>query len=52
MSDPGVTYRTREQVQTHRKEKDCIGYIKRLILENNFATETDLEVPQCSNPEN
>jgi pyruvate dehydrogenase E1 component alpha subunit len=51
MSDPGVTYRTREQVQHHRKEKDCIGYIRRLLLENSFATEAELEVHHCINSE-
>ena len=44
MSDPGVTYRTREQVQLQRKEKDCIKYLVKLILDNKFATEEQLDV--------
>mmetsp|Transcript_21561 Transcript_21561/g.18590 ORF Transcript_21561/g.18590 Transcript_21561/m.18590 type:complete len:317 (+) Transcript_21561:76-1026(+) len=28
MSDPGVTYRTREDVSNIRKTKDCVNYIK------------------------
>lgn len=43
MSDPGITYRTREEVQTVRKEKDCILYLKRLAIENGFATEKEIK---------
>ena len=34
MSDPGITYRTREQVQNHRQTKDCIKYLQKIILDN------------------
>lgn len=38
MSDPGVTYRTREEVQTMRKESDCILYLKNLLINQEMAT--------------
>lgn len=43
MSDPGLTYRSREEVQKHRKTKDCILLIKNYILENNFAGVNELK---------
>jgi pyruvate dehydrogenase E1 component alpha subunit len=43
MSDPGISYRTREEVQTVRKEKDCIVFLKRLAIENGFATEDEIK---------
>ena len=44
MSDPGVTYRTREDVSNIRKTKDCVNYIKQLLLDNKCATEDDIKV--------
>lgn len=38
MSDPGVSYRSREEVQEHRKNKDCINYVKKIILDNQVAS--------------
>jgi len=43
MSDPGVTYRTREEIQDYRQNKDPIEFVKRLLLENSFATEKELK---------
>ena len=43
MSDPGVTYRTREEVQDYRKNKDCIEYVKKIALENSLLTEAEIE---------
>lgn len=44
MSDPGTTYRTRDQVQEVRKTRDPINKIKKIILTNNLATEDYLNV--------
>lgn len=44
MSDPGVTYRSRDDVSNIRKTKDCINYIKQLILDNKCASEDELKV--------
>lgn len=43
MSDPGLTYRDREEVQNVRKTSDCIALVKKRILDNEFATEKELK---------
>lgn len=43
MSDPGLSYRTREEVQEHRKTRDCINYVKNIILENHMAGPEELK---------
>lgn len=44
MSDPGISYRTRDEVVHVRTQRDCITYIKNLILKAGFSTEKDLKV--------
>jgi len=44
MSDPGLTYRSRDEVATRRKEKDPIENAKKVIFENKLATEEELKV--------
>lgn len=43
MSDPGVTYRKKTEIDEYRKTKDCILLIKQLIIDNKVATEDDLK---------
>ena len=43
MSDPGITYRTREEVNYVRKEKDCIEYVKRIMLENGMMDAAEVK---------
>eukprot|EP01015_Nassula_variabilis_P030663 TRINITY_DN6777_c0_g1_i1.p1 TRINITY_DN6777_c0_g1~~TRINITY_DN6777_c0_g1_i1.p1 ORF type:complete len:415 (+),score=119.31 TRINITY_DN6777_c0_g1_i1:66-1310(+) len=43
MSDPGISYRTREEVSQQRKERDCIETLKRFIIENKIATEEQVK---------
>lgn len=43
MSDPGLTYRTREEVAEIRKTTDPILQLKNIILDNKVATENDLK---------
>lgn len=43
MSDPGTTYRTREEIQQMRSEKDSIAGLVKLITANNLATEAELK---------
>merc|ERR1712048_1167506 len=43
MSDPGLTYRNREEVQNVRKTKDPIALVKQRLLDNDFATEKELK---------
>lgn len=43
MSDPGTTYRNREEVQDVRKNNDPISNLKNLILDNEAASESELK---------
>jgi len=42
MSDPGVTYRTREEISAVRAERDPIDKVKSFIFNLKLATEDDL----------
>ena len=44
MADPDTTYRSKDEVIKARKERDPLNYIRILLLENNLATETEIEV--------
>merc|ERR1719263_483610 len=61
MSDPGITYRSRDEISGVRKERDPIDRVKKIILEHSWATaeeikaidvavrkEVDEAVKQCS----
>ncbi|GFZ48933.1 Pyruvate dehydrogenase E1 component subunit alpha [Saitozyma sp. JCM 24511] len=43
MSDPGTTYRTREEIQQVRSERDVIAGLKKNILEWNVTDEDSLK---------
>lgn len=43
MSDPGITYRTREEVQQKRKTEDPLLFTKQLILDNSVLSEKELK---------
>jgi pyruvate dehydrogenase E1 component alpha subunit len=43
MSDPGTTYRSREEIQNMRSNNDPITGIKNRILDNSIATEAELK---------
>lgn len=42
MSDP-AKYRSREEVQKMREERDPIDHIRKILIKNKFATEEDLK---------
>lgn len=44
MSDPGTTYRTRDEVQAMRAEKDTIAGLKKNILDWGVSDEASLKV--------
>ena len=44
MSDPGTTYRTREEIQRMRSTQDPIRGLARYIEEWGLASEEDLKV--------
>ncbi|KAL6450166.1 PDA1 Pyruvate dehydrogenase E1 component subunit alpha [Candida maltosa Xu316] len=43
MSDPGTTYRTREEVQHMRSRNDPIAGLKAVLLEKDIATEEEIK---------
>lgn len=43
MSDPGITYRTKDEVAKERATHDCIDKIRYLLLDNSLATEAELK---------
>lgn len=43
MSDPGTTYRTRDEVQQMRSERDAIAGLKKYILEWGVTDEASLK---------
>lgn len=43
MSDPGITYRTRDEIKHVRDYRDPIGIVKHMLLENNWSTEKELK---------
>ena len=44
MSDPGVSYRTKQEVQDYRKTNDCILKLKLFGVEKQLLTEKEIEV--------
>ena len=46
MSDPGTTYRTREEVGSVRQARDPIDYVKRLLMDYKLCTEDELKQVQ------
>ncbi|XP_010551460.1 PREDICTED: pyruvate dehydrogenase E1 component subunit alpha-2, mitochondrial-like [Tarenaya hassleriana] len=43
MSDPGSTYRTRDEISGVRQERDPIERVRKLIVSHDFATEKELK---------
>jgi pyruvate dehydrogenase E1 component alpha subunit len=43
MSDPGTTYRTREEVSGVRQARDPIEYVKKLLVDHNLATADEIK---------
>lgn len=43
MSDPGITYRTREQINEVRKNRDPIEIVRKMLLDNKWAEEDELK---------
>ncbi len=43
MSDPGTTYRTRDEVSGVRQARDPIEYVKRLLMDYNFMTADEIK---------
>ena len=43
MSDPGLSYRDRQEIQDTRKNKDCINQLKDILLDNNLTDEATIK---------
>jgi pyruvate dehydrogenase E1 component alpha subunit len=43
MSDPGITYRTRDEIKHVREHRDPIEQVRRMLVENSWATEKELK---------
>lgn len=43
MSDPGITYRTRDEIKHVRDFRDPIALVKHMLIENSWATEKELK---------
>lgn len=43
MSDPGITYRDRDEVASMRQSKDCIEQVKNRIVEAGWSTVEELK---------
>mmetsp|Transcript_19900 Transcript_19900/g.60083 ORF Transcript_19900/g.60083 Transcript_19900/m.60083 type:complete len:398 (-) Transcript_19900:968-2161(-) len=43
MSDPGSTYRTRDEISQMRTQRDPLEHVRRLLLDNNFADASELK---------
>lgn len=43
MSDPGITYRTKEEVMTVRQTRDPVEICRNMILEREWSTEKELK---------
>lgn len=44
MSDPGIGYRTRDEINAARAERDPIDKVKFLLVDNGLSTEEELKV--------
>ena len=44
MSDPGVTYRTKEEIENIRKTRDCIQLLGKKCIDLDFITEEEFNV--------
>lgn len=46
MSDPGTSYRTRDEVQSMRKQRDPISYFTNLMITKGLATEEEIKAEE------
>ncbi len=44
MSDPGLSYRSRDEVNLVKATRDPIDKIKKLLIDNKLSTEEEIEV--------
>jgi pyruvate dehydrogenase E1 component alpha subunit len=48
MSDPGSTYRTRDEITNMRQQRDPVEHVRRLLLDNNLTEVSELKAIEKS----
>lgn len=48
MSDPGSTYRSRDEISNVRQQRDPVEHVRRLLLDNNLAEPSELKAIEKS----
>lgn len=43
MSDPGSTYRTRDEISSMRQQRDPLEHVRKLLLDHNLADASELK---------
>jgi pyruvate dehydrogenase E1 component alpha subunit len=43
MSDPGISYRTKDEITDYKTKKDCNAFVRQLCLTHKVATEEELK---------
>ena len=43
MSDPGSTYRTRDEISDIRQKRDPVEHVRKLLLEHDVISSADLK---------
>jgi pyruvate dehydrogenase E1 component alpha subunit len=43
MSDPGISYRTKDEITDYRTKKDCVAFVRNMIINNKFASEEEVK---------
>jgi Dehydrogenase E1 component len=43
MSDPGSTYRTRDEISSMRQQRDPVEHVRKLLLDSGFADASELK---------
>ncbi|KAF7286067.1 pyruvate dehydrogenase E1 component subunit alpha, mitochondrial-like [Rhynchophorus ferrugineus] len=51
MSDPGTSYRDRNEISQVREKKDCLQHMKHLLMDSKLATEEEIKAIEGKNKE-
>jgi len=43
MSDPGSTYRTRDEISSMRQQRDPVEHVRKLLTDNNFIEPAEMK---------
>jgi hypothetical protein len=43
MSDPGSTYRTRDEISSMRQQRDPVEHVRKLLTDNNFMEPSEMK---------